>query len=957
MLNLILSIISKINTLASKSSVDNIVNNSIKSNLLSVNTDADSINKVALKADNVLIASESGDQRTTVNKNTTNNTASFQFKNNYSGRAEFGLIGSDDFSLKVSPDGSAFNESFKVAKETGDIDFKQKLQKKGVDVATIDQINLIITSVIETLQTKPTTDGLYVFKVVPSDGLPVGINLGDIAKLSSGSWSSLFTNLTGPNVINVGINKIAYFKENGTYSSLGEKFSSIPVGTIQSFLGYAAPTNWVLCNGTTLQKNSYPELWAFAVINNLTTTNATLKTKFFDIDSNNFKTPDLRGYFIRGRDETGVIDVDGVSRGNLDVQLDSFQGHFHNTRDTRDNTIHSILLDYNPGSGSGSAGSNRSWGHVAEPITDGTHGTPRTSFETRSINIATTYIIKAKNSISNQQFLAGDNITLKTDSNNNAISINSNVAIFYKYGLITSHNTTTPLTSIDIAPGQARSTYNDYDIRLYSTLTKNIANTWTSGNNNGGRFTGVSLTNGTWYDLFLISDGVNVDAGFDYNTDLNNASHKPNGYTYYRRVASVYYVDSSTGFFRYKQIDDDTFLYASSIKDLDNSPGYTVTKRLTVPVGRPVKSLLQLDVQPMGSSGFFGYNVYNPYFGAGLVVYTAANTVDASHSSCGEIWTDTDGNIVHGYVGGSGVVAPYLYTRGYIDNFKADLKMSSISIPNTQNIIEPIKNNSNQLVPYSICQSTVDSNGNPSFITKIDNNTISFDFSRPLIVCYPDGSTETCYSSSNLIGVSGMTGDGTYTIIKEKGIVQALGNTYDGSYQLTLTEGKVAPTSPVNGDYFLDTSVIPNIPYKRILGSWIATQFVKLGYFTKSGGTFNTIICFSIGDEDNRGTTMNYSKGWVVAYNTVYKAPSNGFINILMFGSYMNSLYLYYGLTNNPTDVQAQFGDDINSNTKASSICVPIKKGTYFKVATGIVGASGGGGFETTLTRFYPMGF
>ena len=41
-------------------------------------------------------------------------TASLVFQEGYSGRAEFGLTGDDDFHIKVSPDGASWNDALSV---------------------------------------------------------------------------------------------------------------------------------------------------------------------------------------------------------------------------------------------------------------------------------------------------------------------------------------------------------------------------------------------------------------------------------------------------------------------------------------------------------------------------------------------------------------------------------------------------------------------------------------------------------------------------------------------------------------------------------------------------------------------------------------------------------------------------------------------------------------------------
>jgi hypothetical protein len=103
------------------------VNQNYMDNLarVGINTTSDATNKFAVSSDAILFTTATGDAQVKVNKATSTDTASFLFQDNNSGRAELGLIGSDDFELKVSDDGSSFYQSFTVARATGKINIKQ----------------------------------------------------------------------------------------------------------------------------------------------------------------------------------------------------------------------------------------------------------------------------------------------------------------------------------------------------------------------------------------------------------------------------------------------------------------------------------------------------------------------------------------------------------------------------------------------------------------------------------------------------------------------------------------------------------------------------------------------------------------------------------------------------------------------------------------------------------------
>ena len=80
---------------------------------------ADSTNRLSINAPAILLSNAGAGIEATVNKAAAANDAAFAFKTGFSARALFGLLGSDDFSFKVSPDGSAFIEAIRIDRSTG----------------------------------------------------------------------------------------------------------------------------------------------------------------------------------------------------------------------------------------------------------------------------------------------------------------------------------------------------------------------------------------------------------------------------------------------------------------------------------------------------------------------------------------------------------------------------------------------------------------------------------------------------------------------------------------------------------------------------------------------------------------------------------------------------------------------------------------------------------------------
>ena len=84
---------------------------------------ADATNRLSANTPNVLLNNAGASIDVTVNKNVAANDASFSFKSGFSVRALFGTLGSDDFTLKVSPNGSSFFDALVADRNTGRVRF------------------------------------------------------------------------------------------------------------------------------------------------------------------------------------------------------------------------------------------------------------------------------------------------------------------------------------------------------------------------------------------------------------------------------------------------------------------------------------------------------------------------------------------------------------------------------------------------------------------------------------------------------------------------------------------------------------------------------------------------------------------------------------------------------------------------------------------------------------------
>src|ERR1700754_611703 len=103
-----------------------------------INTTASSPNLLSVKSHAALLTAinvaggGSGDARLQISKESAAKTASVFFSDAFSGRAEFGLVGSDAFKLKVSADGSAWLEAFNIDQTTGNLALPRGLSLTGI---------------------------------------------------------------------------------------------------------------------------------------------------------------------------------------------------------------------------------------------------------------------------------------------------------------------------------------------------------------------------------------------------------------------------------------------------------------------------------------------------------------------------------------------------------------------------------------------------------------------------------------------------------------------------------------------------------------------------------------------------------------------------------------------------------------------------------------------------------
>ena len=130
----------------------------------------------------------------------------------------------------------------------------------------------------------------------------------------------------------------------------------------------------------------------------------------YNVLTGNSFAPDLRGMILRGKDHGAAKNPDGDTALGT-YQLDALQGHYQGVVETshhHDTTSGGLNLVYSSGAGTiapavGTAldiaiapatGNTMTGLTVTGPVTDGVHGTPRISAESRMQNITVNFFIR-----------------------------------------------------------------------------------------------------------------------------------------------------------------------------------------------------------------------------------------------------------------------------------------------------------------------------------------------------------------------------------------------------------------------------------------------------------------------------------------------------------------------------------------------------------------------------------
>ncbi len=104
--------------------------------LVGVNSTANTSNRLSVASPATLLNHEGAGHQLKLNKNASTDTASLLYQTGFEGRAEMGTTGDDDFHVKVSADGTAWNEAIVVDRATGAVSFPNSSFPGGANLTT-----------------------------------------------------------------------------------------------------------------------------------------------------------------------------------------------------------------------------------------------------------------------------------------------------------------------------------------------------------------------------------------------------------------------------------------------------------------------------------------------------------------------------------------------------------------------------------------------------------------------------------------------------------------------------------------------------------------------------------------------------------------------------------------------------------------------------------------------------
>lgn len=136
---------------------------------LGINTDADTTNRLAVSGAATLLTHAGNGHQLKLNKAASADTASLLYQTNWSGRAEMGLAGDNNWRLKVSPDGTNWIDALSVNATTGAMTLAATLRPATDNAMTLGASDARWSAVWAATGTIQTSDIRQKTDIAPTD--------------------------------------------------------------------------------------------------------------------------------------------------------------------------------------------------------------------------------------------------------------------------------------------------------------------------------------------------------------------------------------------------------------------------------------------------------------------------------------------------------------------------------------------------------------------------------------------------------------------------------------------------------------------------------------------------------------------------------------------------------------------------------------------------------------------
>jgi len=187
--------------------------------LVGVNATADTTNRLSVASPASLFSHEGAGHQLKINKDAAGDTASVLFQTDFSGRAEFGLAGDDDFHVKVSADGSTWHEALVIDRASG-----------AVRAAGLREVL--------------SANRTYYVRTDGSDG-----NTG-LANTSGGAFATIQKAIDAATGLDLNVYSVTIQVANGTYTGGNTLKSYVGVGPITIQGNTTTPANVLVSTGS-----------------------------------------------------------------------------------------------------------------------------------------------------------------------------------------------------------------------------------------------------------------------------------------------------------------------------------------------------------------------------------------------------------------------------------------------------------------------------------------------------------------------------------------------------------------------------------------------------------------------------------------------------------------------------------------------------------------------------------